>query len=303
MKHPAFDMNLLKVMSVLFEERSVTRTGERLGRTQSAISNSLKRLRQSLNDPLFVPGRDGLELTPRAAMLEDQVKQIIGATDQFLAEGELFEPETAVGRCRLGAPDRMSLPLVLPLLNRLRDQAPGIALDIVTTDGESALAMLDSGHLDIAIGWFDNPPTRFRADFLFDEGFVCLCRPDHPLLAADTNPGMSALLTYSHVMVSAAGSPKAVFDLMLERVGAERDIMVSVTNFSMVPNILHQSDMVGVFTERVATLLARDNGLAALAVPLEIEPLSHFMVWHGRNDADPQQRWIRGQVKILENPA
>src|SRR6266567_1753794 len=48
------DLNLLRVFDALIEERSVTRAGERLGLTQSAISHALNRLRFMLNDDLFV---------------------------------------------------------------------------------------------------------------------------------------------------------------------------------------------------------------------------------------------------------
>ena len=51
-----FDLNLLVVFEVLMAERGVTRAAERLGRTQSAVSHSLSRLREQLGDPLLIKG-------------------------------------------------------------------------------------------------------------------------------------------------------------------------------------------------------------------------------------------------------
>jgi len=48
------DLNLLPVFEVLVEERHVSRAAERLGRTQSAVSHALERLRVQLGDPLLV---------------------------------------------------------------------------------------------------------------------------------------------------------------------------------------------------------------------------------------------------------
>ena len=48
------DLNLLVVFDALMAERSVTRAAERLGRTQSAVSHSLARLREHAGDPLMV---------------------------------------------------------------------------------------------------------------------------------------------------------------------------------------------------------------------------------------------------------
>lgn len=292
-----FDMNLIKVLHALFEERSVTRAGQRLGRTQSAVSNSLRRLRAALDDPLFVPGRHGLELTPKAQSLETQVRQIVEATDLMLSDGGAFDPAIAVGRCRIGAPDRLSLPFLRPLLTRLRQRAPNLALDVVTADREQSLALLDADQIDLAIGWFERLPARFRSEFLFKEGFVCLCRQDHPVLEDDARQDLGQILAYQHVMVSAAGDPRAAFDLALAQLGRRRNIMISLTNFSMAPHILRETDMLGIFTERAAQALAQDSGLTAFALPIAIRPLDHFMAWRSRADADPQQAWIREQAK------
>src|SRR6516225_8580749 len=62
----SLDLNLLRVFDTLIEERSVTRAGERLGLSQSAISHALSRLRYALNDELFVRMPDGMRPTVRA---------------------------------------------------------------------------------------------------------------------------------------------------------------------------------------------------------------------------------------------
>ncbi|HWL47082.1 MAG TPA: LysR family transcriptional regulator, partial [Sphingomonadaceae bacterium] len=53
------DLNLLRVFDLLFEERSVSRTAQRLGLTQSAISHALGRLRDTVGDPLFTRSAGG----------------------------------------------------------------------------------------------------------------------------------------------------------------------------------------------------------------------------------------------------
>lgn len=60
------DLNLLRVFHTLAQERSVTRTADRLGLSQPAVSNALKRLRVVLGDELFVRGQGGMVPTPLA---------------------------------------------------------------------------------------------------------------------------------------------------------------------------------------------------------------------------------------------
>ena len=60
------DLNLLVALDALTRERSVTKAAERAGVTQSAMSHTLRRLRELFDDPLLVRGRGGMVLTPRA---------------------------------------------------------------------------------------------------------------------------------------------------------------------------------------------------------------------------------------------
>ena len=62
------DLNLLAIFDAVHELRSVTRAAERLGLTQSAVSHALRRLRDTVGDPLFV--RDGRRLQPTARATE-----------------------------------------------------------------------------------------------------------------------------------------------------------------------------------------------------------------------------------------
>ena len=56
-----YDLNLLPVFTAMMEERSATRAAARLGMTQPALSNALSRLRATLQDPLFIRERYGIE--------------------------------------------------------------------------------------------------------------------------------------------------------------------------------------------------------------------------------------------------
>lgn len=60
------DLNLLKTLDVLLDERNVTRAAQRLALTQPAVSGMLTRLRDSFDDPLFVRTQRGIVPTLRA---------------------------------------------------------------------------------------------------------------------------------------------------------------------------------------------------------------------------------------------
>ncbi len=293
-----FDLNLFKVLVALYEERSVSRAAVRLGRTQSAVSNSLRKLREFMNDPLFIRAPDGLALTPKARKLEEHARAVIHLTEAALSGNEEFDPANASGEFRIGAPDRLGLPVILPLFQSLHALTPDTSLHLMTTDREKALSLLDTDQLDLVFGWIDDPPARFDSSLMFRERFACLCRKDHPILSSGGSLDLPVILSFPHLVVSVAADNKAAFDFVLARMGEERDTAILVPHFLMVPNLLKENPLIGVYTERIAGRLARDFDLIARPLSPEVEPLDQYMVWHRRYEADRRHRWFREQMML-----
>src|SRR3977135_4351388 len=90
-----FDLNLLVVFEVLMAELSVTRAAERLGRTQSAVSHSLARLRAQLGDPLLLKGARRMEPTAFALELLEQARPILRSLQRVLSPRRTFQPRTS----------------------------------------------------------------------------------------------------------------------------------------------------------------------------------------------------------------
>ncbi|SFI14528.1 LysR family transcriptional regulator [Albimonas pacifica] len=291
-----FDMNLFLVFHVLMEERSVTRAGDRLGRTQSAISNALKRLRLRFDDPLFVRTPDGLAPTPRAEELHRDVERLIGFGETCLERASEFDPMTSTRVFRLGAPDRLGLPVFLPFLETMRRLAPGLEFDIRATDQDHALRLVESQEIDAALGTFASLPSVVNRRGLYEEKLVCLVRPGHPVTQPPQPVDLHRLLDFHHVVVRSGGARIAVFDANLERLGLERKLAAALGSFTLVPSLLRDSDLVGVFTMRTATYMAENYGLVTLPLPIEIEPIPHGLIWHRRMDADRGHAWVREQL-------
>ena len=291
-----FDLNLFLVLHTLLEERSVTKTGERLGRTQSAISNSLKRLRDYYGDPLLVRTPEGLSPTPKAAELAPMVAAIVAEAGACVSPVSAFDPATATGRYVIGAPDRCNLPVILPFLEQLGALAPGLVVSLRTTDRDYATRLIETGEVDLAIGWIDRTPPHIKRLFAFEDQFVCRCRQDHPLLAQGGNPALTDILSFPHLVVSSTGDRRAAFDSVLDAHALSRTISATLMSFTIVPELLLQSNLVGVFTHRTAHYFARRYPLATAPVPLEVAPIANHLIWHRRYDADDAHSWLRGQI-------
>src|SRR5258706_12454406 len=90
----AFDLNLLIVFDAVMQERSVTRAGQRFGRSQPAMSHGLGRLRHMLKDELFIRAPEGMVPTPRAEALAQPLRHALSEMQHAL-EPAAFDPAVA----------------------------------------------------------------------------------------------------------------------------------------------------------------------------------------------------------------
>ncbi|MFA6267007.1 MAG: LysR family transcriptional regulator [Pseudolabrys sp.] len=292
-----FDLNLLRVLEALIDERSVTRAAKRLGRSQPAVSNSLSRLRKLLGDDLLVLTGKGMILTPRAEALQSSVRDVLVLAEKSLFHRDAFDPTVARGIYRISMPDRLTLAILPPLLKRIRDAAPAIDVHLVTAARAEAIRLLDDEETDLGLGWFDDIPRRCRSDLLRDEQIYCVFRSGHPITRSKFT--IDTVLAYPHLVVTGRGRTSAIFDDLLQRHGKKRRAQTIVSSFSSVPQLLASSDMIGVFTQLAADAFASSYKLSKRPVPLDVGTISTYMVWHARNDRDARHDWLRKQVRAV----
>src|SRR5688572_13278207 len=100
-----FDLNLLVAFDALLDERSVTRAARRLNVTQSAMSASLKRLRESLGDPVLLQHGKAMIPTPHALALAPEVSVALAALRRLTLPSTGFEPASSSRTFRVAASD------------------------------------------------------------------------------------------------------------------------------------------------------------------------------------------------------
>jgi Bacterial regulatory helix-turn-helix protein, lysR family len=124
------DLNLLVLFEAVLEERHVRRAAERLNLTPSAVSHGLGRLRRLLNDPLFLRTPKGVVPTARATELAAPIAETLARVKSIISSAAPFDPATSSRRFTIGAPDAISAVCVPPLLDKLRQTAPGIDIGV-----------------------------------------------------------------------------------------------------------------------------------------------------------------------------
>src|SRR5262245_10383169 len=106
----------------------------------------LARLRKLFNDPLFVRAPRGLLPTPRAQALAPALKQWLADADA-LVTGQAFEPASALRTISIAANDYIQSTLLVPLLQRLRQEAPQMRVAVRPAQTDRIAELLADGEL------------------------------------------------------------------------------------------------------------------------------------------------------------
>ena len=282
------DLNLLKTLDALLDERSVTRAAARLSLTQPAVSGMLNRLRDYFDDPLFIRVPHGIVPTTRAEELATPIKRILADIDMLL-QPVAFDPLTANLTFTIAATDYALRAVVVPFIAALKTQAPGIRVRVVPVTPGSLVSQLEQGAIDVALITPHTTPDELHSRALYDERYVCMMRADHP--NAGEPMTLDRFCALEHVLVSYEGDGfRGVTDSALEKIGRTRHVGLSVSSFLVLPDVLAISDMIAVVPERMAE---NRSGMFVCDVPVAVPGFTKSMAWHGRNHRDRAQVWLR----------
>lgn len=283
------DLNLLRALDALLDERSVSRAAQRLGVTQPAVSGTLQRLRETFGEPLFVRSTRGVQPTLRALELAVPIKQVLADVEALLRP-VAFDPTTANFTINLAATDYALQAVVVPFVTKLRRLAPGIRVATCPIEGDRTAQQFERGELDLALMTPDFAPLDLHARRLFDESYVCVLRVDHP----DAQAGSLSLERFcalEHALVSYAGdSFWGATDDALSELGRTRRVSLSFHNFLALTEIVRTTDLIAVVPRRLA---ASAEGLALVEPPVAVPGFTKLAVWHGRTHNDEGHRWAR----------
>ena len=283
--HSDLDGHLLQLLLAVVEEASVTRAAQRLDVTQSAVSHGLDKLRAIVGDPLFVRSGRGIVATARALQLVAPARQLLEQMQGFVTLGG-FDPAGFKGQVTVAAND-LQRDLLLPgMLQRLREQAPGLTLRVIPS-GVPQAEMLRDGHCQLIIS--PRPPevADLMQKRLFEDRYVVFFDAQVRQAPVDRAEYLAA----EHVTV--VYEPRRALDIddALAQAGVQRRFVASVPGFAGVAAFVRGSDRLC-----TAPSLLHEHALRGLAwaePPLPCPALPMYLIWHARHQADPLHRWLR----------
>jgi DNA-binding transcriptional LysR family regulator len=287
-----FDLNLLVVFEVLMVERNVTRAAERLGRTQSAVSHSLSRLRKQLNDPLLIKAGVRMQPTTFALDLLEQARPLLRGMQRVLSPRQIFDPASSHRVFRIAASDFMQT-MFADLLARLRSEAPGVAVEWVAPRDPSLLDLAE-GQIDITITPAQSRlPEGIAGEAVGTLEWRCFARKGHP---AFSRWSAESWTRWPHLAVRVSDVLTSPVHAAATAAGLERKIVGWVPHFSAIAPILETSDLLATLPSIARTGLGRGYDLDSRKVPFPIAALPHVMLWNHGRSGDPEIAWLRDRL-------
>jgi len=296
------DLNLLRVFDEVMAERSLTRAARNLALTQPAVSNALRRLRETLGDELVRRSGHGIEPTPRALALWPSVRQALRQLQASISP-TAFEPAEASTTFVLAMADATAAELIPGMVHTLETEAPGVSMRVVPLTTRDPRRLLDEETVDLAVGYFPAVLADLTAreqageaiahshQRLYAGEYVCVMRRDHPL--ADSALTLDRYCQARHLLVSFSGRPYGFIDEALASLGRQRRVVLTVNQFFTAGRVVANSNLLTVLPRHFVNTTGIADQLVLRELPLDVPPVHVEALWHRRLQHSSAHEWLR----------
>lgn len=281
----------------VWDTRNLTDAGNRLNLTQSAISHSLRKLRETFNDPLFVRASGGMMPTELATRLQKPLAQAMLIIQHAVQDSAGFDPAVAQRVFRVAMSDVSEFFFLPALMRWLAEAAPAVHLRVVPLNPATVLQAMKAGEVDLTIGFIPDLEDEVTSHYLFTDSFICLVRSGHPIAQVRKSDIDLGSLGYVYGSTTAAGHQLA--ERWLTEIGIKRQIVLRLGHFTVAPSVVRESDLAVIFPKSVAELINADGAFALLPLP-DGHPIIDIRVHvHEHFEGDAGIRWLRDTLMQL----
>lgn len=282
------DLNLLVALDALLAEAHVGRAARRIGRSQPAVSHSLRRLRELLGDPLLVRIGSSMELTPRALSLREALPDTLERVRTLFA-AEPFIPATSSRRFQVVIHDHLADLVVPAVVRRMSAEAPRARLEVLPWESPFSMTPERLRSIDLCTSCSTEDLPGFERTSLFTDTEAVVVRRDHPLVSR-----LGTVRTFAqarHIAVT-----RDPLDAWLLKEGIERRIGLTVPSYLQALHAAAASDLVAFVPRRLAEALAAPLSLAIVRPPIDPGTYQEFLFCPRRREGDAASRWLRDIV-------
>lgn len=289
------DLNLLKVFECMYQQQNMTQAAKSLHLSPSAVSHAIKRLRLSLNDPLFV--RQGQKMLPTSACerIAPQLIDTLIRLRQILQQCGEFEPSISQQTFKIAIHDTFEALFLPKLLTSMQTEMPQVNLVSSRLKREETSRQLASGEIDIVIDVALSKSAPINHFKLSSGAFCILINSNHPLVNCLNKQNY---INAQHVAVSTRATGKVIEDITFLQQGITREVKVRCQNYQTAKLLIKQSNMLLTLPIMMAEQLC-DDTVIMLPLPIPLPLIESHLYWHENSNEDDAMVWLREKVKAI----
>ncbi|MGB0938862.1 MAG: LysR family transcriptional regulator [Colwellia sp.] len=284
------DLNLLKVFLVLSEELNVTRAANRLHLSQSAVSASLRRLRDLYQDPLFTRAQVGVVPTTKALKMKPAIEEALNQIKATLSPSKEVDYLSIERNITIGLSDDFELTFGKKIIDGINDIASNFTVIFRQTNSVLVEEALLSRKIDISISGGGIKDPRLNSYSVGSAGYKCIF--DKKVCSQGSPLTLEKFVSLEHLLVSYSGISGAVDDGLRE-LGLKRKLKASTSHFSSLSFLLEGSEMVATIPEFAAAALVKNKNLGISSCPISMPNYSIEVGWRREASTDDALMQVR----------
>ncbi|WP_166421458.1 LysR family transcriptional regulator [Pseudoalteromonas sp. Z1A8] len=285
------DIKQLRIFQALIREKNASKAASKLGLTQQAVSEQLKKLRDVFDDQLFLRKTTGFVPTPYAEELSVDIDKLLNDFQALLAP-KIFDPKTVNDEFVIAATDYAQQVVLPALVKVLRAQAPNLKLIIRDFEIDSLHDLMENGKVNLAIAFPDYIPSTYPIIKLFEEQHICVTSPNSSI--AGTKPSLAEIASYPSIIASPSRPNfKGSIDDWFKSFDLTRNVVVSAPCFSIVPMYLETTDSIAFLPSRAVSSELVKIELLQLPAPFDV-----IAAWHPRYNKNPLHKWVVSKLVV-----
>ncbi len=297
MKHS--DFSLIPIFVAIVEEKNYSKAAKRLGISQSAVSQSVRRLREIFQDQLFIRNNHGIEPNNFALDIYPALASSIDNISHMLPDHRHFRPEKYNRQINITSLSVFGFTILPNLSALIAQKAPLATVKIEPFYRRDMTHELRSHQCDILLEADTNQYPQLSSSVLMEDTLSVLCNKDHPRLSGD-EISIEQFLAEKHVTHAQIDKNDGYLSgrgYENKNILEQRKVAWQASSIIEMFPILASCDYVGLLPQKLIEKYKDIHNLKELKTPFLNVPIKVAMFWHPSRTNDPIHRWLREQCK------
>lgn len=291
------DLNLAKVFVAIYEQKSVSGAADVLNITQPSVSYALKKMREELNDELFIrqntsmkPTRHAIEIYQIFSKAVDEINAVVDSRKYF--DYRTSRRKFVITMSDLG--EHYYLPKIFQEISKI---APNVEIEILPLEINRLQEWLDKGFVDAAICNRTYAVHNVNCDLLLKDKYVCLKGNSHSRLKDFIT--LNQFLKEKHIVASSQAGHNFYREWCNHSDNFKLATALTVPDLNIVAPLIESSECISVVPETYSRQKQEHFAITALPLPMDFPKIEVCLYSQKTLRSGKEKLWLLRTLKNI----